>query len=454
MEFPHFFIKNLKSLRAFSAKRVDSHGAQYELFGIFAVINYIVPYFMWSSSASTYALQIILRLIAGGLCFLLIIKDHWRPAFVPYLPLYWHGTLLYCLPFLTTFMLLDSQGSTFWLLNMILALFLLAILVDWLSFIVILIVGILLGYLFFSFTGQDGLFFLTSETLYWAIYMCFFSVLVGILFSRRNQKIAQEKLNAYQIVSTSIAHEMRTPLSSMYISAQGLQRYLPLLLETYEIAKQNKLNIPKINNQKIQLLLDCPKNLISISRRSISIVDIFLTKFGALEKQAATVQRIAISSIIEKAIEEYPFFPRVRRKVVSFNPQNGFSINADESLMIHVFFNLLKNALYQIQKAKKGTIEIWLSQNVGFNIVHFKDTAVGIKNTNITKIFEKFYTGSTQGTGIGLAFCKKVMSALDGQIVCRSVYGKYAEFQLWFPQDLEARSVKTPFAKVPDLRII
>lgn len=416
------------------AKRVEQHGAPYELFGGFAVINYIVPYFMWSpSSNSNFELLILLRLVAGLMCFLLIIKDYWRESFVRYLPLYWQATLLYCLPFLTTYMLFDSQGETFWLLNMILAMFLLAVLVDWRSFIVILLLGVSAGYGLFACTSEAKSFFISNDTLYWVIYMCFFSVLIGILFTRRNERIAQERLGAYKIVSTSIAHEMRTPLSAMYISAQGVQSYLPSLLKAYQIAQNNKLEIPKIDKKKLQILLDFPDNLISISRRSISIIDIFLANFGTLEKSSLTIQLMSINLLINKSIDEYPFYSDSQRNLIQFDGAEDFMCNANEYLLVHVFYNLIKNSLYQIQIAGKGTITIRLSRAHGFNSVYFTDTATGIKNDEIKKIFEDFYTSTFHGTGIGLAYCKKVMHLLRGDIICRSEFGEFTEFQLFFP---------------------
>lgn len=366
------------------------------------------------------------------MCFLLIIKDYWHDYLVPYLPLYWHITLLYCLPFLTTYMLFDSEGETFWLLNMILALFLLAVLVDWRSFIEILILGVISGYGLFLYTGQNKLFSISSDTLYWTIYMCFFSALIGILFTRRNEKIAQERLVAYKIVSSSIAHEMRTPLSSMFISAQGVQEFLPNLLKTYEIALANNLEIPKIDRYKLQLLNDFPEHLISISRRSLSIIDIFLTNFS-LEKQSFLLQPLLASALVEKALSEYPFHPSSQRDLVLFETENDFIINANESLMIHVFYNLIKNSLCQIQISNKGKIKIYFSKVNGRNVVHFLDTATGIRKPEINKIFNEFYTGTEHGTGIGLAYCKKVMTALRGDIICRSQFGEYTEFQLYFP---------------------
>jgi signal transduction histidine kinase len=421
-------------LNEVSTTRVKQYGAQYELFGIFAVINYIVPYFMWSpSSNSSYCMVISMRLLAGCACFLLIIKDHWHRPLGKYLPLYWHLTLLYCLPFLTTFLLFDSQGSTYWLLNMILAMLLLAVLVDWRSFIVILILGMALGYGFFLLTGETKWLLFSSESLYWASYMCFFSILIGILFSRRNEKIAEEKLDAYKYVSASIAHEMRTPLSSMFISAQGLQMYLPTLLEAYQIAQENDLELPKIEKQKLQILKDFPEHFISISRRSLSIIDIFLTKFGTLDKEDLPLSQISIKNCITQAIEEYPFYPKEEKELVIYNDTTDFIFNGSEPLAIHLFSNLLKNSLHQISVAKKGEIRIWISKNEHFNIVHFYDNASGIKSSEISKIFDRFYSSKNQGTGIGLAYCKKVMELFGGRITCQSTFGDYTEFQMYFP---------------------
>lgn len=427
--------KYFKRISAICAERVMQHGAQYELFGVFAVINYIVPYFMWSpSSNSNYALLICLRLLAGSMCFLLIMKDYWHDSLRPYLPLYWHVTLLYCLPLLTTFMLFDSQCSTFWLLNMILALFLLAVLVDSRSFVVILILGVLSGYGLFALTGQQEVFSLSADTIYWTSYMCLYSVMVGILFSRRNEKIAQERLGAYKSVSASIAHEMRTPLSAMYISAQGVQEYLPALLKTYEIAKNNNLDIPKIDRKKLQVLRDIPSHFISISRRSLSIIDIFLTKFGNFEKQLLPMTQCFLGDCIRKAIDEYPFYPKAESRLISLNVEGDFSCFGNEALLIHIFSNLIKNALHQIQTAQKGSIKIWFSSIDHTNVVHFYDDATGIKAQDLVKIFDTFYTSKEDGCGIGLAYCKQAMNAFGGRIACNSVYGKYTEFQLFFPK--------------------
>lgn len=430
-----FLRKCLVKLNALSAIRVSGHGAQYELFGIFAVLNYTFPYFMWSPTTNmNFSLPIVMRLIASFMCFVLIVKDSFKESYKVFFPLYWHLTLLYCLPFLTTVMLFDSRGNIYWLLNFILAIHLLAVLVDWRSFAVISMIGILFGFLFFIALEGQEYFSLSFDTLYWASYMCFFTVLISILFSRRNEKIAQEKLGAYKSVSVSIAHELRTPLSSMYIAAQGVQSFLPHLLETYEIAQKHKLSIPRITEQKLRILQHFPNNFISISRRSLSIIDIFLTKFAAMEKQNFSLHPLSAARAITKSIDDYPFFPKELRSKIKITIKNDFIFLGSETLIIHVFSNLIKNSLQQITMAKKGTIKIWFSESNEYNVIHFLDTATGIKEQELTKIFDIFYSSKEQGTGIGLAFCKKVLKIFDGEIICLSKYGKYTEFKLYLPK--------------------
>jgi len=64
-----------------------------------------------------------------------------------------------------------------------------------------------------------------------------------------------------------------------------------------------------------------------------------------------------------------------------------------------------------------------------------RDTGPGIAPDAIPKLFDSFYTSGKQGgTGLGLAYCKRTMKALGGDIQCRSELGKYTAFVLFFPK--------------------
>ena len=98
-------------------------------------------------------------------------------------------------------------------------------------------------------------------------------------------------------------------------------------------------------------------------------------------------------------------------------------------MMIFVIFNLLKNAFYY-----KARIEIRTGIKPDGNYLSFKDCGPGIEKDKLALIFENFFTsGKKDGTGLGLPFCKRIMTAFDGDIVCESEIGEWTEFEMKFP---------------------
>jgi len=57
----------------------------------------------------------------------------------------------------------------------------------------------------------------------------------------------------------------------------------------------------------------------------------------------------------------------------------------------------------------------------------------------LPKIFDRFFSSTHHGSGIGLAFCKLVMQAYGGNITCQSQQGEFTEFVLSFPVVPQAR---------------
>ncbi len=122
----------------YSQKQVAHYGAPYALFGVFCCVNYLFPYFMWEhTSPAMYDLMLYIRTVGAMACGILLVRDKWPQSLLPYLPTFWHLTLLYCLPFTSTVMFLLTQGSVEWLINVALTIMFLVVLVDWLSFIIL-----------------------------------------------------------------------------------------------------------------------------------------------------------------------------------------------------------------------------------------------------------------------------------------------------------------------------
>lgn len=101
--------------------------------------------------------------------------------------------------------------------------------------------------------------------------------------------------------------------------------------------------------------------------------------------------------------------------------REDFSFRGDETLYLFVLFNLLKNALYYFKRRSDGEIRI----KGAHNRIHFRDTGPGMPKQNLDRLFHSFYTAGKQGgTGLGLAYCKRVMRAFGGEITCDSVVGE------------------------------
>jgi two-component system CAI-1 autoinducer sensor kinase/phosphatase CqsS len=98
-------------------------------------------------------------------------------------------------------------------------------------------------------------------------------------------------------------------------------------------------------------------------------------------------------------------------------------------MMIFVIFNLLKNSLHY-----KAKIEIRTEIKSDGNYLYFKDCGPGIESDKLELIFESFFTsGKKDGTGLGLPFCRRIMRAFDGDIICKSELDKGTEFEIKFP---------------------
>ena len=128
-----------------------------------------------------------------------------------------------------------------------------------------------------------------------------------------------------------------------------------------------------------------------------------------------------------KALEHYPFKTK-ERELITLDKSQDFEY-------VGIFYNLVKNALEAIKEADKGEITIGLELGERFNKVIFRDAAVGVKQEFLPYMFDLFESQKTTkgGTGIGLAFCKIIMTDYGGDITCNSIEEEYTEFLLSFP---------------------
>lgn len=240
----------------------------------------------------------------------------------------------------------------------------------------------------------------------------------------------QYKLEGMTIVSASIAHELRTPLAALKIAAQSMEHLLPILMKGYQPFTTDEA----LPSEALQFLMKAAASLDKKVDEASQIINLLLTNVRECREGVFNNQRCSAKACIRQALDNYVFPVMAKPDIIWDENSMDFIFIGKEMLLVHVLFNLLKNAAYFIRKTGRGDIHIWLEQGERHNRIHFKDTAIGIPTEHLSHIFEPFFTaGVCQGTGVGLAFCAFTLQAFGGSLRCQSVYGEYAEFILEFP---------------------
>jgi PAS domain S-box-containing protein len=262
---------------------------------------------------------------------------------------------------------------------------------------------------------------------------------LGISFDiteqRKTEQELQEtrhKLEGMTIVSASIAHELRTPLATIGIGAGSFGRYIPPLIDTYQIASAANLAVPKLDLQSLEQLSAVSQSLVTEANTGNLFIDMLLQNIRPT-LDGTPIQTFSVSTCIEEALARYPFIDE-QKELVIWNKAHDFMVRGKEDkLIVHVLFNLLKNALFYVADAGKGNIQLWLEPGKPYNKLIFKDTGKGIASDIVPHIFDRFFSKTHNGAGVGLTFCKMVMENLSGSITCESELGNYTQFILSFP---------------------
>jgi len=243
----------------------------------------------------------------------------------------------------------------------------------------------------------------------------------------------EDKMQVMQDLSANIAHEMRTPLSGVRASMDGIESYLPLLVQTYrKQLSENPETVQAIREDHLNTLEKTPERIALMVDQANSVIDMLLMNLRDNTVDKSQYSIYSAADLIYQALDRYPF-KRGERDKVSVHIDHDFYFRGLDNLFIFVIFNLLKNALYSINSALKGQITIELKPGKGVNRIIFRDTGEGIDRKVVGRIFDGFYTTRSDGTGVGLAFCRRTIHSFDGDISCLAESGEFAEFTIDLP---------------------
>ncbi|MDD5691741.1 MAG: ATP-binding protein [Candidatus Omnitrophica bacterium] len=220
----------------------------------------------------------------------------------------------------------------------------------------------------------------------------------------------------------NMSHELRTPLNAIIGFAEVLQdQYFGQLNE-----KQRKY-VDNINTSGRHLL-----GLIN------DILDLSKVEAGKMELEPEKLS-------LKKDVLE-PSLVLLQEKCLKHNirlsldvaPQADIDISADPKKLKQIMFNLLSNAAKFTPDG--GGVEVNAKRSAAdFIEISVKDTGIGIKPEDLSKLFQTFsqiestLTKTVEGTGLGLALTKKLVELHGGKIRVESEFGKGSRFIFTIP---------------------
>ena len=220
--------------------------------------------------------------------------------------------------------------------------------------------------------------------------------LIGEKLQLERKMYENEKLSSLGRLSTSVAHEVKNPLSSIKAIVQVLSEDFKDKAETQKslsIIVEEIDRLTKVVNQLLEFAKPQRDNKADIK------IDDVINKVLVVLRHEANMSNIDIRLDVS---DDLPV------------------INADEESLKEVFFNIIHNAIQAMSAGGSLTISVSNEQERDYIKIVFKDTGSGISKEDIDKIFEPFYTTKQAGTGLGLAIVKRKLEETGGTVRAES----------------------------------
>jgi len=234
---------------------------------------------------------------------------------------------------------------------------------------------------------------------------------VIVLSDVSDMNALQESLNQKKHLSAmgemvaSMAHQVRTPLSTAILYA-------------------SQLSHPAVTEEKRQRFSKKILERLHYLERQVNDMLVF-AKEGRLAMEAFSLR--ALIDSINVSMSEI-----LSTGEIQFQVQNNCSVdlmNGNVDALHGAIMNLINNGLDAI--SSEGRIDCIVEQlNSQTIVIKIADSGMGMDAMQLKRIFEPFYTTRTAGTGLGLAVVDSVVKAHGGKISCQSKIGKGAEFQM------------------------
>lgn len=242
---------------------------------------------------------------------------------------------------------------------------------------------------------------------YWLFILIFVTVvIVAFLLTRylkeENDKTAKQTSLLKKQMTSNIAHELRTPVTS-------IRGYLETLLACPDLPKEKQhAFLERAYNQTLRL--------------SELISDMALISKIEEKSSNFTKTEIDLFDIAGEVFDEFSERIGSKNVMVENNLYQGTTLNANRTLIYSILRNMVENSLKYAGDNITIHLESFYDVSEKIYYVTYYDTGEGVPEEHLERIFERFYrvsegrTRDDGGSGLGLSIVRNAVAFHNGRI--------------------------------------
>jgi PAS domain S-box-containing protein len=221
-----------------------------------------------------------------------------------------------------------------------------------------------------------------------------------------------EKLAEIGQLAAGVAHEIRNPLA-------GIRGAI-------EVLRDNKMD-----NAPQRHIMD--EIIARVDRLNTAVQDL-LEYAKPMSPHMTTVR---LNDILESTLSTLVRDPRLQGVEIAKDYRQPVDVETDADIAERAFINIVLNAAQAMKSS--GKLRVTLERRDAAAVVSFQDSGPGIEPTVLGKIFNPFFTTRSEGSGLGLALCRKYVEVLGGKIEVTTQLGVGTTFVVSLPRAINQR---------------
>jgi two-component system sensor histidine kinase HydH len=216
-----------------------------------------------------------------------------------------------------------------------------------------------------------------------------------------------QKLSTVGQIAAGVAHEIKNPLASI---KGGFE-----IMNDETTSESEKEEFRQIVSREIQRIDGTVTEFLEFARpretklEELNPAEVLRTSLRQIEAQA--------SAAGIKLIDDF---------------ETGLRINGDKEKIHQMMLNLLLNSVNASEKGTTITVSL-KKQNSDSAVITVTDRGRGISESDLTRVFEPFFTTNPSGTGLGMAIVKSIVDSHNGEVNLRSEEAKGTEVEVRLP---------------------